>query len=296
MGDSMNQRLGFIGLGMMGAPMAKRLLRVGAQLSVFNRTKEKAANLLSEGALWCESPFAVASRSDIVFSMVANPDVLREIALGPAGIILGLKAGGIHIDCSTVSPAVIREITHRYAEHGCSFLHAPVLGSIPQATDGTLLVFAGGSDEAFRTAEPYLKVLSKKIWKFDHPEQATHLKLICNLFIAGMMTTLGQALIFAQKTFVDQRTLLDVISQSQLNSPMYQTKGATIIENNFAPRFYLEHMLKDVNLMIDAANDAGAPLPAIRVAQRLLANAQQAGYGHEDYSAMTKALHTMEEG
>jgi 3-hydroxyisobutyrate dehydrogenase len=286
----MQNRLGFIGLGMMGLPMAKRLSKAGTQFSVHNRTKSKADPLLAGGALWCDSPSSVASQSDIVFSMVANPDALREIAIGPSGVLRTSKAGSIHIDSSTVSPALTRDLAAQYDQKGCYFLHAPVLGSIPQAVDGTLLMFVGGSDVAYQKAEPLLQLLAKRVWRCERADQATHLKLICNLFIAGMMTTLGQAMVFARKANVDQHTLLDVISQSHLNAPMYQTKGASIMGNNFAPRFYLEHMLKDVNLMLDAAQNVGAPLPGIQVAQRLLSEAQRAGLGKEDYSAMVKAL------
>jgi 3-hydroxyisobutyrate dehydrogenase-like beta-hydroxyacid dehydrogenase len=286
----MKQTLGFIGLGMMGLPMAQRLSKAGSQFAVFNRTKSKAESLLSEGALWRDTPSSVASSSDIIFSMVSNPDALRDIALGPDGVLTGLKSGSIHIDSSTVSPSITRDLAAQYAGRGCFFLHAPVLGSVPQATDGTLLMFAGGDDAAYRTAEPYLHLLAKQIWRFDLPEQATHMKLICNLFIAGMITTLGQALMFAEKANVDQGMMLDIIGHSQLSSPMYQTKGSSIVQNNFSPRFFLEHMLKDVNLMLDAARDIHAPLPAIEIAQQLFVEAHRAGYGREDYSAVVKVI------
>ena len=286
----MQDRLGFIGLGMMGSPMAKRLLKVGSQLSVHNRTQQKADDLIAQGARWCLTPADVAAQSDIVFSMLANPDVLRETALGQHGIIEGLRPNCVHVDTSTVSPAVIRELAQQYKARGCHFIHAPVLGSVPQAADGTLLIFAGGELKAYQKVEPALKALARQIWRFEHPEQATHLKLVCNLFIAGMITTLGQALLFAERADVDRQTVLDVISQSHVTSPMYQTKGKAILEDNFAPRFYLDHMLKDINLMLDAARDVGAPLPAIQVTQQLFVEAQQAGHGREDYSAMVKAL------
>jgi 3-hydroxyisobutyrate dehydrogenase-like beta-hydroxyacid dehydrogenase len=290
MEKAMQERLGFIGLGMMGSPMAKRLLNIGSQFSVYNRTRQKADDHIAQGARWCPTAADVGAESDIVFSMLANPDVLREITLGQHGIIEGLKPGCVHVDTSTVSPAVIRELTLQYTARGCHFIHAPVLGSIPQATDGTLLVFAGGDSKAYQKVEPALKALARQIWRFEHPEQATHLKLVCNLFIAGMITTLGEALIFAERADVDGQTVLDVISQSHLTAPMYQTKGAAILKDNFAPRFYLDHMLKDINLMLDAAHGVGAPLPAIQIAQQLFVEAQQAGHGREDYSAMVKAL------
>ena len=290
----MQKKLGFIGLGMMGLPMARRLSNAGQQFLVYNRTKSKAESLLSAGAQWCETPGVVAASSDLVFSMVTNPDALREITLGPDGIITALKPGAIHVDTSTVSPGITRELAKRHSEQGSFFLHAPVLGSIPQAIDGTLLMFAGGDPDTCLAAEPYLGLLAKQIWKFDSPDQATYMKLICNLFIAGMITTLGQALTFAEKANVDQRTMLDIIGQSQLSSPMYHTKGASIVQNNFAPRFFLEHMLKDINLMLDAARDVHAPLPAIEVAQMLFVEAERAGFGREDYSAVVKALRARE--
>jgi len=275
---------------MMGLPMAKRVSKAGTRFAVYNRTKSKAESLLSHGAQWCDTPSAVASSSDIVFSMVSNPEALRDIALGPNGVLAGLKSGGVHVDTSTVSPASTRELAAQYTGKGRFFLHAPVLGSVPQATDGTLLMFAGGDASSYLTVEPYLQLLAKQIWRFEQPDQATHMKLICNLFIAGMITTLGQALIFAEKANVDRRMVLDIIGQSQLSSPTYQTKGLAIVQDNFTPRFFLEHMLKDVNLMLDAARDVHAPLPAIEIAQELFDEALHAGYGREDYSAVVKAL------
>jgi 3-hydroxyisobutyrate dehydrogenase-like beta-hydroxyacid dehydrogenase len=286
----MPDSLGFVGLGMMGAPMAARLLKSGHRLSVYNRTKSKAEPLLTQGAVWRESPGAVARASDIVFSMVSNPAALEEVSLGSLGILEGLKKGGIHVDTSTVSPSLTRDLAQRYRAGGCFFLHSPVLGSIPQATDGILLLFAGGDEDAYRHVEPLLRQLGKQIWRFERAQQASHMKLLCNLFIAGMITTLAQALVFAQKANVDPRTLLEVIGQSQLNSPTYQRKGTSILSDNFTPRFFLEHMLKDINLMLDAAKEVGAPLPAIEVAQRLFVEAQREGFGKEDYSAVVKAL------
>ena len=282
--------VGFVGLGMMGAPMATRLLKAGHRLAVYNRTKGKAEALVKQGAEWCESPLAVAGASGIVFSMVSDPPALEEVSLGRQGILAGLAKGCIHVDLSTVSPSVTRDLAQRYRSAGCFFLHAPVLGGISQAAEGTLLVFAGGDKEPYYRVEPLLRQLGKQVWRFEHAEQASHLKLLCNLFIAGMITTLAQALVFAQKADVDPRTLLEVIGQSQLNAPSYQRKGAAMLDGNFAPRFFLEHMLKDINLMLGAAKEAGAPLPAIEVAHRLFSDAERAGFGKEDYSSVVKVL------
>jgi 3-hydroxyisobutyrate dehydrogenase-like beta-hydroxyacid dehydrogenase len=222
--------------------------------------------------------------------MVSNSEALTEIATAGNGVLEGAHDGSIHIDMSTVSPAVTRRLGEEYAKRKYSFLHSPVLGSVPQATDGSLLLFVGGDDDAYKRAEDALRNLGNKIWRFERPEQASHAKLLCNLFIAGMGTTLAQALVYAVKAEVNPETLLDIISHSALNAPMYQTKGNSILERNFAPRFFVEHMLKDVNLILEAGGTMNAPLPTIRAAQALFSAAAKAGFGREDYSAVVKVL------
>ena len=286
----MNTSLGFVGLGMMGSPMAARLIKGGNVLSIYNRTKEKGKELIAQGARWCDSPNSVAGASDIVFSIVSNSESLTDISLGDEGILRGLRKGSIHVDMSTVSPATTEKLSREYEKIGCTFLHSPVLGSVPQATDGSLLLFVGGNEEAFKRAEPALKLLGSRIWRFDRPEQASHAKLLCNLFIAGMGTTLAQALVYAQKADVDPETLLDILNNSSLNAPMYQTKGKSILERNFAPRFFVELMLKDIKLILKSSEDLGVPLPTIEVAQRLFSEAVKSGFGREDYSAVVKVV------
>jgi len=286
----MNKNIGFVGLGLMGSAMAARLQQAGYALVVHNRTKEKASSLVKAGAEWADSPGAVASRVPVVLSMLSTPEVLKEVAAGSNGILSGLSKGGIHVDCSTVSPAVTRALAAQYASAGKVFLHCPVLGSVPQAAGGALLLMAGGDASAIAAVEPILNVLGSKLWKFPSPDQASHTKLLCNLFIAGAITTLSQALVFADKASVPASTLLDIVGNSALNSPTYQAKGKSILERNFVPRFYVEHMLKDVNLMIEAAKDKGVSLPAVQVTQQLLSKAVELGYGKEDYSAIIKAL------
>jgi 3-hydroxyisobutyrate dehydrogenase-like beta-hydroxyacid dehydrogenase len=286
----MKTSLGFIGLGLMGMPMATRLLKAGFPLAVYNRTREKASLLAGQGATLCDSPKMVAEKSEIVFSMLSTSEALSDVASGNEGVLVGLRRGCVHIDMSTVSPATTEQLSGRYKNEGRFFLHSPVLGSVPQAADGSLLLFAGGSDEAFLHAEPVLKTLGSKIWRFEKPEQASHAKLLCNMFIAGMGTTLAQALVFAQKANVNPETLLNILSHSALNAPMYQTKGKSILERNFAPRFFVEHMLKDIDLILQAGKDLEVPLPATEVARKLFSEAAAAGFSKEDYSAVIKVL------
>ncbi|MEK6566092.1 MAG: NAD(P)-dependent oxidoreductase [Bacteroidota bacterium] len=286
----MKTTLGFIGLGLMGTPMARRFLQSGYPLAVFNRTKDKATQLLADGATWFESPTLVAQHSDVVFTMLSNSESLEAIALQSNGILNGLFSGGVHVDSSTVSPETTSKLAKEYTSKGAFFVHAPVLGSIPQATDGSLLLFVGGDERAFRQAEPALKCLGSKIWRFEKVEQATTTKLLCNFFIATMISGLCQALVMAKKGGVRPSVLLEIIGASALNAPMYQTKGASIIERNFKPRFFLEYMLKDVNLLIDAAQSLGVSMPSGEIAQALFSEAMGLGLAKEDYSTVVRVL------
>lgn len=281
--------VGFIGLGLMGAPMAKRLAQEGYSLSVFNRSASKTESLASLGARVCSSPADVARQSDIVITMLSNDAALREVAAGATGVLEGLKQEGIHIDCSTVSPKIISELHMKYSAAKRHFVHCPVLGSVPQASEGTLLLFAGtDNDKVFERIESVLKILGKRIWRFPSPEKATYTKILCNSFISGTLVMLAQGLIFAERSGVGGKTLLEILEQSALNSPTIQFKGKTILERNFTPRFYVENLLKDTNLMLDAAENLGVPAPVAKIAQELLEQATKAGYAREDYSAATK--------
>jgi 3-hydroxyisobutyrate dehydrogenase-like beta-hydroxyacid dehydrogenase len=283
----MKPPIGFIGLGLMGAPMASRLIQAGYTVHIHNRTKEKSDALIKQGAVWNNSAADVAVNSEIVLTMLTNDEALRKTA---TSIQSTLRKNGIHIDCGTVSPALTSMLELEYGKSQRGFLHSPVLGSIPQATDGSLLLFVGGTNEIFLRAEPVLNILGSKIWRFPAAQQATNMKLIMNSFIAGMIATLSQALMYARKASVEEATVLDVLSHSALNSAMYQTKGNSILQNNFAPRFFLENLLKDANLFRNAAIPMNASTPIADTVKVLLEQAIADGFSKEDYSAIAKVF------
>lgn len=286
----MTTRIGFIGLGLMGLPMAKRLCGMGYTLNLHNRTKQKAHELIDAGMRWYDTPREAAFQSAIVHTMLSSSDVLEEVALGSDGILAGMNAGEIHVDHSTVSPETTRKLFEAYAAKRAHFIHCPVLGSVPQAIEGTLLLFPGGEAEPIGIVTPVLEHFGSHIWKLDSVEKATHMKLLCNSFIAGMILTLGQALAYCRKTGVDGKTLLDIIGNSALGAPMYQTKGASILDDNFTPRFYLEHLLKDVTLFIESAEANDVPVPAAKTLREYAVEAVAQGFAREDYSVVVKML------
>ncbi|MBM4169766.1 MAG: NAD(P)-dependent oxidoreductase [Ignavibacteria bacterium] len=286
----MRERVGFVGLGLMGFAMAERLLGAGYRLSVYNRTSEKITPLERTGAVRCATPSSVASRSDIVLSMLSTSEVLEDLSLSDGGILAGCRESSIHVDFSTVSPALTQRLQERYVAKNCHFVHCPVLGSVPQARDGKLLLFAGGKAEILQRISPLLATLGEEIWMFDRPELASHTKLLCNSFIAGMITTLAQALVYSGRAGVNPEILLEILSHSALNAPMYQTKGKSIIDGNFSPRFFLEHMLKDSHLILDSAEELQVPMPGIVAARGIYEKAEQQGFGRADYSSVVKIL------
>jgi 3-hydroxyisobutyrate dehydrogenase-like beta-hydroxyacid dehydrogenase len=286
----MEMKTGFIGLGMMGKPMAMRLLERGFPLCVYNRTPEKTRDLVDKGARKSESPRSVMEESDVVISMVSDSKSLDEITGGDQGTLAGVSPGKVHVDMSTVSPSTTEKLGEAFKKKQAVFLHAPVLGSVPEATGGTLLVFVGGDRETSRRCEPVFNTIGRRVWYFDEVTKASHMKLICNLFIASMLTVLSEGLVFAQKVGVPPTAILEVLKESSLAAPTYQTKGNAMLRRDFSPRFMVTHMHKDLNLILDAARAAGVPLPPVEAIRQLYTEAKSLGLGNEDYSAVIKVV------
>jgi len=280
-------KIGFIGTGIMGYQMAKRLLGNQNEIFVFNRTKEKALPLLSMGAKWCESPALLSQHCQLVLSMVSNDDALNDIS---AKILPNLPKDGVHVDCSTVSGTLTGNLEMIYKKGNRIFLHSPVLGSFPQAESGTLLLFVGGDHTTAQAITPVLKAFGNHIWYFEKAGQASCTKLILNSFIAGMALTLIQGLMLATKSGISGNMILNILEHSAMNAPMFQTKGKSILERNFTPRFFVENLLKDVNLMIDAAEKAQSPAHIAKISKVILENAVGMGLAKEDYIALAKVI------
>ncbi|HAV22640.1 MAG TPA: hypothetical protein DCX46_03945 [Bacteroidetes bacterium] len=283
----MSAQIGFVGLGLMGSAMAGRLMDKRFPLTVWNRTKDKAEPLVRRGAKLAKSARDLAMSSNIVITMLSTPEVVEALS---DEILSGLAPGGIHVDCSTISPRITTALARMYIEKGSLFIHAPVLGSITQAAEGSLLIFAGGDRSAREKVRPVLDAMAKKVFVFENVAEATHIKLLCNFFIASMIGTLSQSIAFARSSGVNPTALLEVISLSSLNAPMYQSKGPSMIAGEFAPRFFLEHMLKDVRLMEEAAKDRAVSMPVVPVLRKLFEEGVQQGLAKLDYSAILKVL------
>jgi 3-hydroxyisobutyrate dehydrogenase-like beta-hydroxyacid dehydrogenase len=280
--------IGFLGLGVIGRPMAERLLESGHQLVVWNRTAEKARPLVEQGAKLMPTPRAAAEAAEVVVTMLTDGPAVLETVQRPDGLLAGLGAGKVHCDMSTIDVASSRRLAELHGARSIGFVHAPVLGNRHAAREGKLLVFAGGPADALKRAEPVFASLGKRVWRWDRAERATAMKLASNLLLGGMMEIFAEMLVFAESAGIDARTVLEVIGDSALAAPMYQSKARMILEGG-TPNFFVRNMRKDLDLILASGRELHAPLPGTEAVRAAFAAAEP-GREDRDYSAVIEWL------
>jgi 3-hydroxyisobutyrate dehydrogenase-like beta-hydroxyacid dehydrogenase len=283
-------RVGFLGLGTMGGPMAANLARAGFPLLVWNRTPSKVEPLLRLGAKAGKSPAHVAAGADVIITMVSQPADVEQVVLGPDGVADGLKSGTILMDMSTVAPATSRALAGAAAAKHAEFLDAPVVGSKGPATDGTLVILVGGLPSTLERARPVLSALGKTIIHAGGVGAGAALKLATNLMLAHLSAGFAEALLLVERAGLDPKRYLDVLEASTFRSPWYQTKGSGMIKREFATHFALKHMQKDLRLMTELGAELGAALPVTGAIAALFNESESAGRGELDYSAILAEL------
>ena len=289
----MRERVGFIGLGIMGRPMAGHLVSAGYEVTVWNRTRSKAADLVKAGARWAESPKEVASRSDVTITMVADtPDVL-EVILGPNGIIEGIRPGAVVVDMSTISPAATREIARRLAEKGAEMLDAPVSGGEKGAIEGTLSIMVGGKPEVFERILPIFQRMGRNIVHLgDHG--AGQVTKACNQLVLSL-TILGvaEALTLARKAGVDPAKVRAALLGGFANSRVLEVHGQRMLDGKFEPGFRTRLYHKDLGIVMDTGRAVGMPLLRAGLAAQLFQAAMARGLGEMDYSVLARVIAEM---
>jgi 3-hydroxyisobutyrate dehydrogenase-like beta-hydroxyacid dehydrogenase len=284
-------RVGFIGLGIMGSLMAANLARAGFALTVATHTPGKAQRWVDEhGGEAVDSPADVARASDVVITMVVDGEQVSEVLLGPDGLIEGAAEGLLCIDMSTIAPGHAREIAARLAERGIGFVDAPVTGSTPRATDGTLTIMAGGTDEDIARAMPLFDAMGEVILHVGPLGHGQTIKVISNSVSAANANALAQALIVASALGVDLDALSEVMRTGSAGSTMLTLKGEPMRRHDYTPLFRLEHMLKDVRLCIEEAQAAGVPFPSAAAAREVLTAAMGMGHADDDFAALLEPL------
>ncbi|MFI5343000.1 MAG: NAD(P)-dependent oxidoreductase [Chlamydiales bacterium] len=259
----METKVGFIGLGNMGFSMAQNILKGGFPLWIYNRTKEKAAPLLEQGANWSASPAELAAQCDILVSMVANDDALKDIVDGPSGLMHANKKASIHISMSTVSPDLIDSLEKKHQDNGIAFLAAPVTGRPEKAKDGTLWIFLAGHPKAKATASPILNTMSCKIFDLgERPSQAALFKLCNNFMILSLVEAFSEAAAMLEKGGISTEKAAEVWGCSLFDAPVFHSYTPMLCKRNFADGgFALNLGLKDMRLLQLCADQAQVPMP-----------------------------------
>jgi 3-hydroxyisobutyrate dehydrogenase-like beta-hydroxyacid dehydrogenase len=288
------ERLGFIGLGIMGSRMAANLRRAGYELTVHNRTRERAERWADEhGATVATTPAEVGARSDIIITMVVDGPQVEAALLGPVGAAAHAAEGTLCIDMSTIAPAQTRRIGATLADRGIRLVDAPVTGSSPRAEDGTLTIMAGGTAEDFGHARPILGVMGRLVVHVGALGQGQTVKLINNAVAATNLSTLAQALIVGRAAGVDLEALVRIMGAGSGGSAMLEIKGRPLLEHDYSTLFKLEHMLKDVRLCLEEGQAAGVPFPAAAHTREVLTAGMGRGLGDADFTAMLEVLEAM---
>jgi 3-hydroxyisobutyrate dehydrogenase/glyoxylate/succinic semialdehyde reductase len=276
----------------MGSRMAANLQKSGYPLVVYNRSREKAAALVSAGAVWADTPAALAAEVEVLFTMLAHPAAVREAALGTDGFLDRLRPGMLWIDCSTVNPSFSREMAAAAQARKLRFLDAPVAGSRGPAAQAGLVFFAGGNAADVEASGPLLRAMGSRIVHVGGHGMGAALKMVNNLLLASSMAAFAEGLVLGEALGISQDRLFDFLMGTPLVAPYLATKRAKIQHGDYAPEFPLEWMQKDLHLATLSAQEAAVALPLTSAAKETYQLAARDGRAHEDFSAIYPFLKT----
>jgi 3-hydroxyisobutyrate dehydrogenase-like beta-hydroxyacid dehydrogenase len=283
-------RIGFLGLGTMGAALANNLRKSGHAVTVWNRTPAKAEALVRKGARQALTPKICATGQDLVFLCVSDEKAVDAVLGGPEGILAGLKTGDVLVDASTDGIRCARSTGARLEAQGASLLCAPLFGSRAAAEKAQLTVVVGGPAAARGRARPAIHAISARIIELEDAVQASLMKLVVNAVGGAMMSAFGEALAFGMSGGLDPAKVIETIQASSYHSPLFLMKGELIMQKDWAPRFALALAEKDQRLAQEAAEELGAKLPVNTAVRKLLSDAIQTGRGDKDFCAVADLL------
>ena len=284
-------RVGFIGLGRMGLPMARNLLRAGFPLVVHNRSPGNVGLIASEGAIPAENPAEVARSSDIILTCLPDVPAVEQVFLGTGGLLPAIRTGQLLIDHSTVGPATSQQIAREASQAGASFLDAPISGGVERAANATLTIMVGGDRSAFDTALPVMEAMAAKVSYVGASGAGSVVKLVNQLMVGIHSLAAAEALVLGAKGGADPEMLVEIIQTSWGQSFMMERNGPTIIHRNFSgERAQVRTILKDLNLIQTFARTVDAPIPAGEQATQVFQEANDKGLAGHDLAAIVMLL------
>jgi 3-hydroxyisobutyrate dehydrogenase-like beta-hydroxyacid dehydrogenase len=285
------ERIGLIGTGLMGRPMGLVLLKAGYALSVWNRTRGKADELVKAGAVWAGSPAEVGAASDVVISMVTDSAAVEEVICGPKGLLESARPGLCLVDMSSIAPEASRAVAGKAKSKVVPMLDAPVTGNPKVAAAGKLGIMVGGPEETFERCKPIFESMAAKI-VYVGPQNGsgTTLKLINNLILGVAIQASAEALVLAEKVGIDPRRVMEITSVGGARTGAMETRGPWMIEHNFDPHFSVNNMYKDLSNVMKLADGCGAVLPTASLSLEILRAARAQGNGEKDSCIVLKVL------
>jgi 3-hydroxyisobutyrate dehydrogenase-like beta-hydroxyacid dehydrogenase len=283
-------KIGFVGLGVMGSRIAKRLLEAGYPVTGYNRTRAKAAWLLEAGMQWAGSPREAAQAADIVFSMVTNTRALQAVTQGADGILAGLRPGNIYIDMSTASPAASRALAEQVTAQGAVMLDAPVSGSVITLEEGKLSIMVGGDPQVFEQVKPVLLAIGPKVNHVGPNGLAVTMKIAVNLSLAVQMLAFSEGVLLAEKSGIPRSVAVEVMLNSVIASPMVKYRGPFVLGLPDEAWFNVNMMQKDMNLALELGQQLDVPLPTTATTNEFLSAARGMGLANEDFAVVFQVL------
>jgi 2-hydroxy-3-oxopropionate reductase len=286
----MAERIGFIGLGIMGRPMAQNLLQSAYELTVHNRSPEKAQELGEAGASVASSPREVAQKSDIIITMLPDSPQVREVVAGEDGVLEGIHEGALLIDMSTISPVVTKELAQAVKEKGASMLDAPVSGGDVGAIEGTLSIMVGGDEDDFQRAMPLFEAMGKTITHVGPTGAGQVVKAANQVVVALSIEAVSEALVLGSAGGVSPEKVLDVLSGGLAGNKVMEVKRQKFLSHTFEPGFRSELHHKDLGIALAAGREYGVVLPVTAIVDQMLLSMRQKGWGGEDHSALLRVI------
>jgi len=284
-------KLGFLGLGIMGYPMARNLLRAGHEVALWSHTAEKARKLAeAEKGRFCETPREVAENAECTFVIVGDTQMSRGVILGGDGLIHGARPGTVVVDASTVSPSESRRMGEALKTEGVDFLDAPCTGSTTGAEGGTLTFMVGGDPAVFDRTKPFFEPMGKRLYYCGGPGMGLNAKLAQNLILANILMAFNEGMVLAAKSGVEPKLMLEILENSAAKTGLISYKAPFVFRRDFRPNFSTKWMHKDAGLILDSGKELGIPLILTGVTQQLLQTAVSAGLGDLDMCSTIKIL------
>jgi 3-hydroxyisobutyrate dehydrogenase-like beta-hydroxyacid dehydrogenase len=288
--EDMKQKIGFMGLGIMGTPMAANLLKAGYPVMVYNRSPEKAEPLVKQGAGLASNPENLAKAAEVIIAMVTGPEALHDLLWGANGAGKALNSSKTFINMSSVSPRHTRELAAQLEPTGALFIDAPVSGTKKPAEDGTLIILAGGPQDKVQELEPLFGAMGKKVVYCGAAGQGSMMKMFINLLLGMMMEGFAEVLNFGRLGGLDIPAMLDTVFSGPLNCGLFQMKAPNLEKKSYPTAFPFKHMTKDIKFVLDTAYELKAPVPVAQTLLHLFQSGVAQGWGDEDISAIARVL------